>query len=84
MQKAPRRVTEEIKRSSGPVVGQFGDLKEIAGDPAHELSGAVFVVEGEGEILHVGKEVRADVGLDAHPQQVPPVGDDIGKEGLER
>ena len=67
----------------GAVVGQLGDLKEVTGDPAHELAGAVFVVEGEGQVLHVGKEGRADVGLDAHAQQVSPVGDDVGEHRLE-
>ena len=65
------------------MVGKLGDLEEVAGDPAHELPGAVLVVEGEGEVLHVGEEPGADVGLDAYPQQVAPVGDDIGKDRLE-
>ena len=41
-QKAPRMVMEEMNRSLRAVVGQLGDLKQVAGDPAHELAGAVL------------------------------------------
>ena len=65
------------------MVGQLGDLKEVAGDPAHQLAGAVLVVEGEGQILHMGEQVPADVGLHPHAQQVAPVGDDEVEYTLE-
>ena len=65
------------------MVGQLGDLKEIARDPAHEMTGAVLIIEGKGEGLHMGEEVPADVGLDAHAHQVSPVGDDKAQPGLE-
>ena len=71
---------EQILRA---VVGQLGDLKQVAGDPAHELAGAVFVIEGKGQILHVGEQIPPYVGLHPYPQQMPPVGDDIVKAPLE-
>ena len=57
------------------MVGQLGDLKEIVGGPAHELSGAVLVVEGEGQVLHMAEQIPAYVRLDAHAHHVAPVGD---------
>ena len=67
------RRDEQILRS---VVGQLGDLKQVVGGPAHELAGAVLVVKGEGQVLHVAEQVPADIRLDAHAHHVPPVGDD--------
>ncbi len=67
----------------GAVVGQLGDLKEVAGDPAHQLAGAVLVVEGEGQVLHVAEQVPADIRLHPHAQQVAPVGDDVVEHALE-
>ena len=74
------RGDEQVLRA---VVGQLGNLKEVAGDPAHQLAGAILVVEGEGQVLHMGEQVPANVGLHPHPQQVAPVGDDEVEYPLE-
>ena len=58
------------------MVGKLGDLKQVGGGPAHELPRAVFVVEGEGQVLHMAEQVPADIRLNAHPHHVAPVGDD--------
>ena len=61
----------------GAVVGQLGDLEQVGGGPAHQLAGAVFVIEGEGQILHVSKQVPADVRLNEHAHHVAQIGDDV-------
>ena len=58
-------------------MGKLGDLEEVAGGAAHELAGAVLVIKGEGQALHVAEEVPADVRLDAHAHHVAHVGDDV-------
>ena len=57
------------------MMGKLCDLEQVVGGPAHELAGAVLIIEGEGQVLHVGEQVPADVRLDAHPHHVAPVGD---------
>ena len=59
------------------MVGKLGDLKQVVGGPAHELAGAVLIVEREGQVLHMIEQVPADVRLDAYPHHVPPIGDHI-------
>ena len=59
------------------MVRQLGDLKEVGGQAAHQMAGAVAVVKVEAEGLHVGEERLADVGLDADAERMAPVGDDI-------
>ena len=83
-QKGARQGDGGDEQVLGAVVGQLGDLEQVGGDPAHERTGAVLVVEGEGQILHVGEEGGADVRLDAYPQQVAPVGDGEVKDPLEQ
>ena len=67
---------EQVLRA---VVGQLGDLEQVGGGPAHQLSGAVFVIEGEGQVLHVPKQVPADVRLNEHAHHVHD-----GEEGPEQ
>ena len=64
-------------------MGKLGDLKKVPRDPAHQLTGAVFVKKGKGQGLHMVEKIPADIRLDPGPQQVAPVADDIGKDGLE-
>ena len=61
----------------GAVVRQLSDLKEVGGQAAHQMAGAVAVVKVEAKRLHVAKERLADVGLDADAERMAPVGDDI-------
>ena len=64
---------EQVLRA---VVGKLGDLEQVGGGPAHQLAGAVFIVEGKGQVLHMAEQVPADIRLNAHPHHVAPVGDD--------
>ena len=48
---------EQVLRA---MVGQLGNFKQVPGDPAHKLAGAVLVVEGEGQIL---EDFRPGYGL---------------------
>ena len=61
----------------GAVVRQLSDLKEVGGQAAHQMAGAVAVVKVEAKRLHVAKERLPDVGLDADAERMAPVGDDI-------
>ena len=72
---------EQILRA---VVGQLPDLKEVAGDPAHELSRAVFIKKGEGQGLHVGEQIPADVRFNVHAHEMAPVGDDKVHDPLQK
>ena len=58
----------------GAVVRQLRHLKEVAGQAAHQLAGAVPVVEIEAQLLHVVIEVPPDIGLHADAEGVAPVG----------
>ena len=60
----------------GAVVGKFGDLEQVGGQAAHELAGAVVVIEIEAQLLHVCEQDAADVRLDADAEGVTPVADD--------
>lgn len=72
---------QQILRS---VMGKFGQLKEVACQPAHELTGAVMVKKADVQLLHVDKKIAADVRLHADAEGVPPVGDDIVQHRAQR
>ena len=59
------------------VVGQLRNLKELAGEAAHEGAGTVAVKVPEVQLLHVPEEVPADIGLHQDTKGVAPVADDI-------
>ena len=79
----PRQGDDGDEQVLRAVMGQLRDLEQVAGDPAHKLAGAVLVIKGKGQVLHMGKEIGADIRLDAHTQQVSPIGDDEGEHALE-
>ena len=60
----------------GAVVRQLGDVEQVGGHAGHEQAGAVLVVEGEAELLHMPEDGGAHVGLDAHAHHMAEVGDD--------
>ena len=64
------------KEILGAMVRQLRQLKEVGCQAAHELAGAVLVVEVEAQLLHVREEVAADVRLDADAEGVAPVAHD--------
>ena len=47
--------------------------KEVGGQAAHQLAGAVAVIEGKAHVLHVVEEVAADIGLHTDAEGVTPV-----------
>ena len=59
------------------MVGQLCDVKELRRHPAHEVAGAVLVVEAEGEGLEVAEQVLADVRLHQYAEGVAPVADHV-------
>ena len=62
---------EQILR---PVVRQLRQLEQVAGQPAHQLAGAVAVIEIEAQFLNVVVQVAADVRLHPDAEGVTPVG----------
>ena len=81
--KSPHQGDQGDEQVFRPVVGKLGNFEQVASDPAHELAGTVLIIKAEGELLHMGEQVPADVGLDAYPQHVAPVGDDEVKAGAQ-
>ena len=67
---------EDVLRS---VVRQLGDVKEVAGQAAHQLSGAVPVIKIISQLLHMPEQVTPDIGFDPYAEAVPPVCNDIGE-----
>ena len=63
------------------VVRQLRHLEKVGSQAAHQLARAVFIVEGEAHLLHVGKEVTADVGLHPDAEGVAPVADHEVEQG---
>ena len=59
-----------------PVVGQLRQLEQVRGQAAHQLAGAVFIVKVEAQVLHMGKQVPADIGLHQDAEGVAPVAHD--------
>ena len=45
------------------MVSQLGDLKQLAGQSAHQRTGAVAVIIAKIQLLHMLKEIPADVRL---------------------
>ncbi len=58
-----------------PVVGKFGDLKEVGRHAAHQLAGAVAVEKLKAQLLHMAEQGRADISLYTDAKGVAPVGD---------
>ena len=59
------------------MVGQLCDIKEVCGQTAHELSGAVAVIVVKGQLLHMAEQVSADIRLHQDAKGMPPVADYI-------
>ena len=57
-----------------PMVGQLRQLEQVVGQAAHQLAGAVAVVEVKAQLLDVVIEVPAYVGLHPDAEGVAPVG----------
>ena len=58
------------KQVLGAVVREFANVVEVTRDAAHQLPGAVSVVEPEGQLLQVREQVAAHVALDKRAHHV--------------
>ena len=56
------------------MVGQLRQFKQVTGQAAHQLAGAVAVVEVEAQLLNVAVQIAADIRLHADAEGVAPVG----------
>ena len=61
------------------VMGQLRDLKQLAGQAAHQSAGPIAVIVAEIQFLHVAEQIPADVRLYQNTKSVPVVADDIGQ-----
>ncbi|MPM78531.1 hypothetical protein SDC9_125542 [bioreactor metagenome] len=77
--KGPHNGHKGNKHVLRPVVGQLRDVEQVGGEPAHQLAGAVFVVVTEIQLLHVVKQVPADIRLHQNAEGVPVIGDDVAQ-----
>ena len=59
------------------VVGQFRQVEQVGGQSAHQLSGAVPVIEIKSQVLHMGEQIPANVRFYPDAEGVAPVTDDI-------
>ena len=65
---------ETNEQELGAVVGNLGDVEEVAHQAAHKVAGLVAVEEREAHALVGVKEVRAHAALHARTHDVAPVG----------
>ena len=71
---------EQILRA---VVGQFRHLEQIGGQAAHQLAGAVAVVEVEAQLLHMAKQIPADIRLHPDAEGVAPIAHHEAQKGAQ-
>lgn len=68
---------EDILRT---MVGQFRNIKEVRRQPAHQLPGAIAVKIVKGQLLHVAKQIPADICFHQDAEGMPPISNDVGKD----
>ena len=61
------------------VMGQFRDLKQLAGQAAHQGAGPIAVIVAEIQFLHMAEQIPTDVCLYQNTKGVPVVADDISQ-----
>ena len=59
------------------MMGKFRDFEQIAGQTAHEIAGAYFVVEFEVQCLQMTEQICTDICLHPDAERMAPVGHDI-------
>ncbi len=64
-------------------MGQLGDLEQVGGDPAHERTGAVLVVEEKDRSCMWEKRAER-MSASSAPPAGGPIGDDEVKDPLEQ
>ena len=55
---APTMVDKRDEQVLRPVVGQLRQLKQVRGQAAHQLAGAVFIVKVKAQVLHMANRSR--------------------------
>ena len=58
------------------MVGQFRQVKQVGGQTAHQVAGAVFVVKVEAQLLQMLEQIRPDVSLHMDAEGVTVIGHD--------
>ena len=58
----------------GAVVQKLRDIKQVVGNPGHELSHLLIVIEGEGELLVMLEDVISHAIFHPRAHQMAPVG----------
>ena len=61
-------------------MGQFRNIKEVRRQPAHQLPGAIAVKIVKGQLLHVAKQIPADICFHQDAEGMPPISNDVGKD----
>ena len=80
----PISVETAMRKCSGPVVGHIAHVHQVVGDVGGELPGLMVVKKAKGELLHMGVELGAQVGLDVQSQSLPPVAHDVFERGVHK
>ena len=62
------------------MVRKLANLEKVAGHTGHNLSRLVVIVEGEGELLQVRKEVAAHRRLHLNTYKVTVILDEVAQE----
>ncbi len=65
------------------MMGELGDIEEVSGQTAHQLSGTVPVVVVEAQLLHMPEEVVTDISLHQDAEGMPPIADNVMEQGPE-
>ena len=59
------------------MVSQLRQVKQIAGEAAHQLAGAVGVIEVEAQLLHMPEQILPDIRLHPDTEGMTVVADDV-------
>ena len=58
-------------------MGQLRQIKQVRGQAAHQLAGAVLVIEIKAQLLHMPEQIPADICLHPNAEGMAQVGHDI-------
>ena len=60
-----------------PVMGQLRQLKQVGGQPAHQLAGAVIIIKIKAHLLQMAEQVPADIRLHPDAEGVAIIADNV-------
>ena len=63
------------------VVGKLRQLKQVGGQPAHQLAGTVRVIKIIAELLHMPEQIRPDVRLYPDAEGMAEIADNVVEYG---